>query len=175
MNMRDISLRTQALAILAMVAVFASGVVCGIVLDRTLLLVDHHHGPRLPVRIPLHMPPPSPLPPPPPAMPPPLAMPLSPGVPLPPVPFFAELDLTPEQRRQIEAAFERHRVELDQAHAMVLPRVRAIGEQIEREIDQILTPSQRARLRELRSQPFPDVLRIAPIPAAPPRPRLLSE
>jgi hypothetical protein len=155
MNTRDISLRTQALAILALVAVFAAGVVCGIVIDRTLLLAHHGHGPPLPMRVPL----PPGMPPPPPGM-------LPPGIPPPAQPIFAELDLSPEQRSQIEAVFERHRAALDQAHAQVLPRVRAIMEQIDREIDEILTPAQRTRLRELRPRPLPGMPMMVPLPPA---------
>ena len=68
-----------------------------------------------------------------------------------------ELDLSDDQRAQIEQIFERHRPKLDGVLRESFPLVRSIHEEIDREIRDVLTPKQRVefdRLKE-RRPPFP--------------------
>ena len=69
-----------------------------------------------------------------------------PGLPL------RELDLTPAQEEKVREITERHHGELEGVMRETFPRVRAINEQIEREVRAILTPEQQKRLDELKAR-----------------------
>jgi hypothetical protein len=89
--------------------------------------------------------------------------------PPPPPPGFvgplAELGLTAGQQIQARGIQERHRHELDAIIRETFPRVRAIIDQMRREVREILTPAQRARLDEIEARQPPP-----PPPGAPPGP-----
>ena len=59
------------------------------------------------------------------------------------------LELTDEQRAQIEEAFERRRLASQEAMNEVLPRLRSQVDSINAEIERILTPEQRDAYRQL--------------------------
>lgn len=85
----------------------------------------------------------------------------------PPPPFVAlisGLELTPRQQEQARAIQERHRPELDALLRQAFPRVRAINDEMRRELREILTPAQRAKLDEM------DARRPPPPPGGPPFP-----
>jgi Spy/CpxP family protein refolding chaperone len=68
------------------------------------------------------------------------------------------LDLSAEQREAAQAVFERHRPQLDEVLHGTFPRVRAIGERIEAEVRELLTPEQQARFdarRQSREHALP--------------------
>lgn len=60
------------------------------------------------------------------------------------------LELTPEQRQQLDTVMSRQARELREAHAIVQPRVDSIVRGTRRQLDSILTPAQREKLRALR-------------------------
>jgi Spy/CpxP family protein refolding chaperone len=97
-----------------------------------------------------------------PPMPPPMSAPLP----------LEQLGLSEEQREKARQILERHRPELEAVLRETFPRMRGIGEQIEREIREILTPEQRARLDELKSRwpPGPPGMPGPHPPGAPPGP-----
>lgn len=67
-----------------------------------------------------------------------------------------KLDLSDEQRARIHEIFERHRPRLDALLRESFPQVRAIHEQIDSEIREVLTPEQRAQADLLKERrPFP--------------------
>lgn len=57
-----------------------------------------------------------------------------------------ELGLTDEQRRRIEQVFERAQPRTDAALRETLPRLRAVTDSINAEVQAVLTPEQRRRL-----------------------------
>lgn len=59
---------------------------------------------------------------------------------------LAELGLTDEQRRRIEQVFERAQPRTDAVLRETLPRLRAVTDSINAEIQAVLTPQQRRRL-----------------------------
>jgi hypothetical protein len=74
---------------------------------------------------------------------------------LPPFPA-REIGLDPQQAGRVKAILEKHKPRMDALMDEFVPRVRAIAEDVEREIDGVLTPEQRARLEEYRrGQPLP--------------------
>lgn len=88
---------------------------------------------------------------------------------MPPAPFPAdELGLTPEQRQKAAEIMERHRPELENLIRATFPRVREINEQIEREIAEILTPEQRAKLEQIKATRPPPPPPMPPPPMPPP-------
>jgi Spy/CpxP family protein refolding chaperone len=70
----------------------------------------------------------------------------------PPMAMFDELDLTPDQRQKVEAAFQRHRGELDAILGETRPRVHAVQRTIEAEVKAVLTPEQLRKLETLESE-----------------------
>jgi hypothetical protein len=82
---------------------------------------------------------------------------LGPGRPPPPPPMVAgiplgELGLSEEQQHKALAIMERHRPELDAILRETFPKVRAINERMERELAEVLTAEQRARLERMKSE-----------------------
>lgn len=69
--------------------------------------------------------------------------------------FGRDLDLTPAQAARIDSIFARRRPAIDSARAAAEPKIRAIIEQTRREIDSVLTPAQREKLRRrmMRERP----------------------
>jgi hypothetical protein len=65
---------------------------------------------------------------------------------------LARLGVSAEQRRAIDAVFERHRPEFDVITRDIEPRLRAVGDAIDRDIAELLTPEQRKRLDALRAE-----------------------
>ncbi|MFZ5446462.1 MAG: Spy/CpxP family protein refolding chaperone [Myxococcota bacterium] len=80
-------------------------------------------------------------------------------------PHFEELGLSAEQRTQAIAIMERYRPRFDAIFAETGPRVRALREEIDAELNPLLTEAQRAKLEELRRSRPP-----RPPPGAPPPP-----
>jgi Spy/CpxP family protein refolding chaperone len=67
-----------------------------------------------------------------------------------------QLDLSKDQRAKVHEIFERHRPDLDAILRESFPQVRAIHEQIDREIREVLTAEQRTELERLKERwPFP--------------------
>lgn len=80
---------------------------------------------------------------------------VSDGMPRGPWPLH-KLDLSDEQRARIHEIFERHRPRLDALLRENFPQVRAIHEEIDREIREELTPEQRTQADLLKERrPFP--------------------
>jgi Spy/CpxP family protein refolding chaperone len=63
-----------------------------------------------------------------------------------------ELNLTPEQREQAKAIFEKHRATVEALIQESFPRVRAAQEQMDRELRAILTEEQARKFDELRAR-----------------------
>jgi hypothetical protein len=87
----------------------------------------------------------------------------------PPPPIFApipleELGLSAEQQQKARDIIERHRPELEGILRQTYPKVRAINQHMERELRDVLTNEQRARLAELEAG------RPPPRPGPPGRP-----
>jgi Spy/CpxP family protein refolding chaperone len=61
-----------------------------------------------------------------------------------------ELQLTPQQKTQVEQILERHRAKIDAAMSSVRPQVRQELEASNNEIANILTPEQRTEFAALR-------------------------
>ena len=120
------------LAALALASVFAVGAACGVLAERTLF------GPSL------HR----------------FEFPLGPGVML--RDPFGGVDLSAEQRKKIDAVFERHHTELDAVVSESEPKMRALSEKMDREMQEILTPEQRERLKAAR-----DRIEVLPTPHPP--------
>ncbi len=85
-------------------------------------------------------------------------------------PIVAELGLSPEQAVRARAIFESHRAEIEAAVQETFPRVRAVQDQVDREIRAILTPEQVARFDELRTRRPPMRGMGGPPPPHPPPP-----
>jgi len=66
-----------------------------------------------------------------------------------------ELNLTPEQDRQVRAIYDKHNPALEAILHENFPRIRAIQDQVEREIRAILTPEQQERLDRAKSRRRP--------------------
>jgi Spy/CpxP family protein refolding chaperone len=75
---------------------------------------------------------------------------------------FGVVDLSAEQRKKIDAVFERHHTELDTLMAESEPKMRALSEKMDREVQEILTPEQRERLKAARHQ-----IQVMPAPHPP--------
>jgi Spy/CpxP family protein refolding chaperone len=85
--------------------------------------------------------------------------------PPPPAPLpVEELGLTAEQRQKVQEIVERHRAELEAILRDAYPKARAVNEQIEKEVRELLTPEQRTKLDELKAH------RPPPPPGPPPGP-----
>ena len=65
---------------------------------------------------------------------------------------FEEVGLSPEQRTKTYEIFEKHRGEFEAAVRETFPKVRAIHDQIEREVREVLTPEQRTKLDQLEAR-----------------------
>jgi len=65
---------------------------------------------------------------------------------------LGELELTAEQESKVSAIMDHHRGELDAIVRESFPRVRAINQQIQQEVRQLLTPEQRQRWDELKKR-----------------------
>ena len=63
--------------------------------------------------------------------------------------FFRDLDLTDEQRVQIRAIFEKHRPAIDSLMGEAMPKIRALRDSADAEIQAILTPEQRERFEKM--------------------------
>jgi Spy/CpxP family protein refolding chaperone len=61
-----------------------------------------------------------------------------------------ELDLTPEQHAKVSQIVERHRLELEATVRESFPRVRAINEQMQKAVKEVLTPEQQKKFEELK-------------------------
>ncbi len=83
-----------------------------------------------------------------------------------------ELNLTPEQDRQVRAIYDKHNPALEAILHENFPRIRAIQDQVEREIRAILTPQQQRALDEAKSRrrPGPPMTQ-GPLDIPPPPPR----
>jgi Spy/CpxP family protein refolding chaperone len=75
-----------------------------------------------------------------------------------------QLDLSDEQRARVRDIFERHRPKLDALLRESFPQVRAIHEQIDSGIRDVLTPEQRAEFDHMKEN------RRFPPPGLPPPP-----
>src|SRR5688572_19537045 len=108
------------LAALALSSMFAVGAACGVLADRT-LLGSHPDRFELPLRGDVLLRDP-----------------------------FGELGLTPDQRKKIDTLFEQHHTEVDAVVREGEPKMRALSEKMDREMQEILTPEQRERLKTAR-------------------------
>lgn len=94
--------------------------------------------------------------------------------PRPPPPLFSpwtlrELGLSPDQKKKAQVILERHRPKLEAIFQETFPRVRAVKEQVDREIRAILSAEQRAKFEELNSRrPSPERGGRPPPGAVPP-------
>jgi Spy/CpxP family protein refolding chaperone len=61
-----------------------------------------------------------------------------------------ELDLTPEQHAKVSQIVERHRLELEATVRESFPRVRAINEQMQKAVKEVLTPEQQKKFEGLK-------------------------
>jgi Spy/CpxP family protein refolding chaperone len=61
-----------------------------------------------------------------------------------------ELDLTPQQKTQVQAIIERHRAKIDATMANVRPQVRQELDATNAEIETVLTPEQKTKFADLR-------------------------
>jgi len=61
-----------------------------------------------------------------------------------------ELQLTPQQKTQVQQIIERHRAKIDATMASVRPQVRQEVDATNAEIDRILTPEQRTKFAVMR-------------------------
>jgi hypothetical protein len=61
-----------------------------------------------------------------------------------------KLQLSPQQKTQVQQIIERHRAKIDAAMSSVRPQVRQELDVTNKEIDSILTPVQRTKFAELR-------------------------
>jgi Spy/CpxP family protein refolding chaperone len=84
---------------------------------------------------------------------------------------FGELDLSAAQQARAKEIFERHRPELDAVVRETMPRVHAIQDTIDKEMEAVLTPDQARRLKETKAwlpPPPPGLLGMGPPPEGPP-------
>lgn len=61
-----------------------------------------------------------------------------------------ELDLTPQQKTQVQQIIERHRAKIDATMANVRPQVRQELDATNAEIETVLTPEQKTKFANLR-------------------------
>jgi Spy/CpxP family protein refolding chaperone len=61
-----------------------------------------------------------------------------------------ELDLTPQQKTQVQSIIERHRAKIDATMAAVRPQVRQELDATNAEIETVLTPAQKTKFANLR-------------------------
>ncbi|MGA8807586.1 MAG: hypothetical protein WB973_06880 [Thermoanaerobaculia bacterium] len=61
-----------------------------------------------------------------------------------------ELDLTPQQKTQVQSIIERHRAKIDATMASVRPQVRQEVDATNAEIETVLTPAQKTKFADLR-------------------------
>jgi Spy/CpxP family protein refolding chaperone len=61
-----------------------------------------------------------------------------------------ELDLTPQQKTQVQQIIERHRAKIDATMAAVRPQVRQELDATNAEIETVLTPEQKTKFANLR-------------------------
>ena len=61
-----------------------------------------------------------------------------------------KLQLSPQQKTQVQQIIERHRAKIDAAMSNVRPQVRQELDATNKEIENILTPEQRTKFAELR-------------------------
>ena len=61
-----------------------------------------------------------------------------------------ELDLSPQQKTQVQQIIERHRAKIDATMANVRPQVRQEVEATNAEIETVLTPEQKTKFADLR-------------------------
>ncbi|HEV7427028.1 MAG TPA: hypothetical protein VGQ46_11730 [Thermoanaerobaculia bacterium] len=61
-----------------------------------------------------------------------------------------ELDLTPQQKTQVQQIIERHRAKIDATMASVRPQVRQELDATNAEIETVLTPEQKTKFADLR-------------------------
>ena len=64
--------------------------------------------------------------------------------------LYEALQLTPEQRSQIQAIMEANRPRTDSLLHRTWPQLRALLDSVRRQVEQVLTPEQRARLAVMR-------------------------
>jgi Spy/CpxP family protein refolding chaperone len=64
--------------------------------------------------------------------------------------LYEALQLTPEQRREIQAIMQANRPRTDSLLHRTWPQLRALLDSVRRQIEQVLTPEQRARLAVMR-------------------------
>jgi Spy/CpxP family protein refolding chaperone len=119
--------RKQALQLvwlpaLALASMFAVGAACGVLADRTLIRPSPHR----------------------------FEVPLGGDVLL--RDPFGELGLSADQRKKIDDLFESHRSEVETVVRDSEPKMRALSERIDREMQAILTPEQRERLKTARER-----------------------
>jgi Spy/CpxP family protein refolding chaperone len=132
------ALRLVWLPALALASMFAVGAACGVLADRTL------------IRPPLHR----------------FEVPLGGDVLL--RDPFGELGLSADQRKKVDALFESHRSEVETVVRDSEPKMRALSEKMDREMQAILTPEQRERLKTARERievlPAPHPQLLGPVP-----------
>jgi Spy/CpxP family protein refolding chaperone len=61
-----------------------------------------------------------------------------------------ELNLSPQQKTQVQQIIERHRAKIDATMANVRPQVRQEVEATNAEIETVLTPEQKTKFADLR-------------------------
>ena len=61
-----------------------------------------------------------------------------------------ELDLTPQQKTEVQQIIERHRAKIDATMAAVRPQVRQELDATNAEIEKVLTPEQKTKFADLR-------------------------
>ena len=115
--------RVRVQGIILLIIVFVAGGVAGALIDRANPLKD-----RRPQKLRVYNPNPTPY--------------EFPG-------FFRDLDLTDEQRVQIRAIFEKHRPAIDSLLGEAMPKIRALRDSADTEIQAILTPEQRERFEKM--------------------------
>jgi Spy/CpxP family protein refolding chaperone len=92
-------------------------------------------------------------------------------VPLPPGDLgrmLHELNLTSEQRTKMKAVFERHRPKLDAVLRETFPKVRAVQDEIDAELETLLTAEQRQRFTDMRKRRPPPGAPMGPGGFGPP-------
>lgn len=119
--------KTTIIAAVLVFVAFVSGVLVGIAGDRLYLMRARHEGRPLP-----H---PSPK-------------------------FIADrlerrLDLTPQQRKEVEAILNRHGQAIEAISAMTRPRVHTEIQQANAEIERVLTPEQREKFDRVKMRLLP--------------------
>ena len=60
------------------------------------------------------------------------------------------LELTPEQKAQVDQVFARYQPSTDAVLASLAPRLAAVRDSMHRDIEALLTPQQRERLKKLQ-------------------------